>query len=133
MNDICVKHNDIGEFYYNFIGRDWQTTIDNLNIDIYLPNNDSEILVWGHGPNNGISTIESNTHASFKVSNVRPNQYVAARIAFDLANIPLSTKTSGINAKDLILEDEKNIAGIGENSQNNENDLGNTVLVLLFV
>ena len=129
LNDICVKHNDIGEFYYNFIGRDWQTTIDNLNIDIYLPNNDSEILVWGHGPNNGISTIESNTHASFKVSNVRPNQYVAARIAFDLANIPLSTKTSGINAKDLILEDEKNIAGIGENSQNNENDLGNTVLV----
>ncbi len=109
IKNICVKHNDIGEFYYNFIGGEWETTIDNLNIDIYLPNNQSEINIWGHGPSNGKSQIVSNNHASFQVSNVKPGKYVAARLIFDLSNIQDSVKYSGINAKNIIFQNEKDI------------------------
>jgi ribosomal protein S6 len=29
INNLCVKHNDIGELYYNFIGGAWEVTIKN--------------------------------------------------------------------------------------------------------
>lgn len=50
IKNLCVKHNDVGELYYNFIGGEWECDINKLNIDIYLPNNQSELKIWGHGP-----------------------------------------------------------------------------------
>lgn len=58
INNLCVKHNDIGELYYNFIGGAWEVEIKNLNIDIYIPQNREQIQVWGHGPYN--RTIKNN-------------------------------------------------------------------------
>ncbi len=109
INNLCVKHNDIGELYYNFIGGAWDETIKKLNIDIYLPNNNSDIKIWGHGPYNGESKIINNRHANFNVKNVKPGQYVAARILFDNQNIINSTKESKIDAIGIVLADEKAI------------------------
>lgn len=58
INNLCVKHNDIGELYYNFIGGAWEVEIKNLNIDIYIPQNREQMQVWGHGPYN--RTIKNN-------------------------------------------------------------------------
>lgn len=52
IKNLCVKHNDVGELYYNFIGGEWECDINKLNIDIYLPNNKNELKIWGHGPLN---------------------------------------------------------------------------------
>ena len=46
ITNLCVKHNDIGELYYNFIGGEWDVDINNLNIDVYLPNNKEEIYMY---------------------------------------------------------------------------------------
>ena len=102
IENLCVKHNDVGELYYNFIGGEWEVDINNLNIDIYLPDNKEDIYIWGHGPLNGVSTIESKEHANFKVDKVRKGQYVAARVMFDPSYIVDSSKLSGINARDII-------------------------------
>ena len=32
IQNLCVKHNDIGELYYNFIGGNWEVEIEKLNI-----------------------------------------------------------------------------------------------------
>ncbi len=125
INNLCVKHNDIGELYYNFIGGEWEVTIKNLNIDIYLPNNNSKINIWGHGPYNGKSSIIDNTHANFKVTNVKPGQYVASRILFDNSNILNSTKESRIDAKELIFLDEGKIL---ENKEN-KNKFTNAIII----
>lgn len=112
LTNLCVKHNDIGELYYNFIGGGWETTIGNLNIDIYLPNNESskkELYVFGHGPYNGDCKIISNKKFNFTVSNIKPGQYVAARVLFPTSNIQNSTKKSNLNALSLVLQDENNI------------------------
>ena len=109
INDVCVKHKDIGELYYNFIGGAWEVEIKKLNIDIYLPNNEKEINIWGHGPYNGESKIVNNGHVSFKVESIKPGQYVAARVIFNNENINTSTKLSNINAKDLVFAEEKQI------------------------
>lgn len=50
LENLCVRHSDVGELYYNFIGGAWEVGIQKLNIDIYLPNNQTPIEVWGHGP-----------------------------------------------------------------------------------
>ena len=109
LENLCVKHNDVGELYFNFIGGKWQTEIKNLNIDIYIPQNQNQIEVWGHGPYNGKSKIVSKTHANFKVENVKPGQYVASRVLFDSQSIPNSPKLSNIDARELVHKDENSI------------------------
>lgn len=47
IDNVCVKHNDVGELYYNFIGGAWEEKIKDLNIDIYLPNNIRRYLYLG--------------------------------------------------------------------------------------
>ena len=132
INNICVSHEDIGELYYNFIGGEWKCLIENLNIDIYLPSNENEILIWGHGPLNGESEILSSKHASFRVADVKPGQYVAARVVFDKNNIPESKKYSGITAKEIILEEEKEIAG-NKNQKNNLTLIAGILSIILVI
>ncbi len=126
IKDLCVKHNDIGELYYNFIGGAWDVTIKKLNIDIYIPNNTQNINIWGHGPYNGQSKIIDNTHANFQVKNIKPGQYVASRVLFDNSNIASSTKLSGINAKEIIFKDE------GEIVENKEQKNAFTIKIIIF-
>lgn len=132
INNLCVKHKDIGELYYNFIGGGWECPIENLNIDIYLPKNENEILVWGHGPLNGESKILSDKHASFKVTNIKPGEYVATRMVFDKNNISQSTKYSGISAKEIILNEEKEIA-VNRDKINNLTFVAIILTVILIV
>ena len=118
LKNLCIKHNDVGELYYNFIGGEWQCTIKNLSINIWLPNNTGELKAWGHGPDNGKLEIVDNTHVRLKVSNVATGKYVAARVIFDRDNIASARKISNINAYDLIYNDEQKIAKISDAKQN---------------
>lgn len=118
IENLCLKHNDIGELYYNFIGGAWEVPIKNLNIDILLPENQEEIQIWGHGPYDGSSKIVSNKVANFKVDNVKPGQYVATRIIFPTQNIAQSKKVTNIDAKEQILREE---SAIFDNQQEKAN------------
>lgn len=109
IEDLAVQHNDVGELYYNFIGGKWQCEIEKLNIDIFLPENEGQLYIWGHGPYQGKSKIVDNTHANFQVENIKPGQYVATRLMFENSNIPDATKLSKVNAKDIILLNEQAI------------------------
>lgn len=120
LKNVCIKHNDVGELYYNLIGGKWDKTIKNLNIDIYLNQANTNLKIWGHGNYNGVSEIVSNNHAKFKTSDVRPGEYVAVRMLFDLECIPNATKTSNITATDLVLQDE-NVIGQNLTSKRNHN------------
>ncbi len=107
LTNLCVKHKDVGELYYNFIGGKWDTDIQNLNIDVFLPENNSELMVWGHGPSQGTSKIVNQNQVNFSIRDVKKGQYVAGRVLFDLSNISDSTKTSNLVAQNIILEDEE--------------------------
>ena len=113
LKNVCVKHNDVGELYYNFIGGEW-STIKKLEIHVYLPDNKGQIYFWGHGPDNGTSKKVDNTHIKFEVNNVASGKYVATRLVFDNSNIKYAIKTSKINAYDLIFKDEQQIAKVSD-------------------
>lgn len=118
LKNVCVKHNDVGELYYNFIGGEWQCTIKKITINLFLLNNTEKVKIWGHGPDNGVSKIINNTHVMLKVNNVPTGKYVAARLVFDKANIPNAQKNSNIDAYDLIYNQEQEIAKISDAKQN---------------
>lgn len=134
LKNLCVKHNDIGELYYNFIGGNWQTDIKNLNIDIYLPNNENKesIYVFGHGPYNGVSQIISENRVNFKVTNIQKGQYVATRVLFPTQNIEKSNKTSNIKALSLILQDENSIIENKEEKNNFTKKVAIFAIILLI-
>ena len=109
IKDLCVLHNDVGELYYNFIGGEWDCDINNLDINVSIPDNTNTINIWGHGPIEGTSTIRSKRLAEFTVPAVRRGQYVAVRVIFDREVIGNSKKVSNIDARDIILQNEADI------------------------
>lgn len=109
IKNLCVKHEDIGELYYNFIGGEWDCDINNLNIRVAIPNNTNTLNIWGHGPIEGTSSITSKRLAEFNVPGVKKGQYVAVRIIFDKEVIKDSNKLSNIEAKGIIFDNEKDI------------------------
>ena len=118
----------------------WETNIKRLNIDIYVPNNNSEIRIWGHGPYNGKSSIINNNHVNLYCTDIKPYQYVAGRILFDNSNIAKSSKKSKIDAMPIILSDEKDIIEFKTEKQAyNKKVIGMSIclfvywIILLFV
>lgn len=132
LNNLCVKHNDVGELYYNFIGGQWDVTIKNLNIDVYLDDSNKDLKIWGHGNYNGISKILSKSHASFTTYDVRPGEYVGVRMLFDRDIINNSHKLSNLTATDLVMEDEENV---GQNIQAKKDRISTTIkiCIVLFI
>ncbi len=131
INDLCVKHNDVGELYYNFIGGKWDVAIKKLNIDIMLPQNESleDLYAFGHGPYNGVVTIVSKNQVNLKVDNVKRGQYVAARVAFNKDNIKNSTKITSRNELSQIMQEENNIF---ENKEN-KRKFTNKILIISII
>lgn len=111
LKNVAVKHKDIGEVYYNFIGGAWDKTIKKLNIDIKLPKNTSKenLYAFAHGPYNGQVTIKDKNTVNLYVNNVKPGEYVSGRILFNLSNISKSNKLSNKTAFNAIMQEEKNI------------------------
>lgn len=130
LSNACVKHLDSGELYYNFIGGEWDKTIENLNIDVYLDEYNANLKIWGHGNYNGYSKIISPNHANFKTSDVRQGEYVAVRMLFDSDSIPNSTKLSEIDATNLVINDEEII---GQNLESKRNRIKKTFIFFIIL
>ena len=126
LENVCLLHNDVGEFYYNFIGGKWECFIKNLNIDVYVPENKDTLKIWGHGPDNGYSKIIDNTHSNFHVADVPRGKYVAARVVFDRSIIPNALKVYDDYAMESILKEERGIATVSDAKKKN------TYLVIIF-
>lgn len=81
IKDIVVNYNDYAEFYWNFIGADWQCEISNLEIYVKLPES-SNIKAFGHTYANINSFNIDGNQVSMKVSNISEGTAVDIRAAF---------------------------------------------------
>lgn len=83
LKDVAVKYNDIGELYWNFIGSKWDSNINNLTINITLPElaAQSTSYVYGHGSDNGTFTKYGNK-ITLHATNLSAYQALDARILF---------------------------------------------------
>ncbi len=110
LKDMAVVHNDVAEIYWNVIGSDLRESIDYLQITVNFPSNENELRVWAHGPLNGEVYPESKTVLKAEVSHVYSYQSVDVRAVFDTSVVSDSTKTTGVNALEKIINYETDSA-----------------------
>jgi len=132
MEKALIKHDDVAEFYYQFIGNQWEVPIRNVHITLYLPKgaNKDEILAWGHGPPNG-NILISDEQVIFTTDYLPSKTYYEGRVLFD-SN--LVSGTYAIEKQDRALQkiaDEEE--GKSTNISGLENLLGNVLPVFCFI
>ena len=111
LTDVVVLHEDVAEIYWTFVGENFDDTIENLQIQVHLPQEDSSDLfrIWTHG--DLTATVNFVDRQSFLTSVLRVprNTAIDVRSTFDkgLMDASLVTKQSGVSALDGILEVEE--------------------------
>ncbi len=110
IKDVIVIHNDIAEFAYNVLGDGYTENIDDYEVKVTLPEEDSDYRVWLHGPLNGnISRVNDNT-ALGTYNFLGAYNAVSIRLLFNKDIVSLATKQSGLTAKDKIIAIESKLA-----------------------
>ena len=106
INNVAIKHKDIGELYYKFLGEENKTIIDYFSATINLPNFEKNMIkIFGHGPLNGKINFTEEDLIKLEVTDVPLNTYVEARILFPLDYIPNSTNIKNRDLEEILNEE----------------------------
>ena len=84
LHNVILKHEDVAEFYYQFVGRPLGPGTRSRKIILSLPYGVqmNEVLAWGHGPLHGAVTIESPSSIVWEVENLPARTFVEGRVVF---------------------------------------------------
>lgn len=154
--DVVTRYNDIAEFNRKVIDKEWQATLNNISINVKLPEGavKEDIKVFAHGPLTGVSEIIDERNTLFTVPYVTPGTFVETRVLFPTKLVPQIKNIVQSNALDEIMRDEGNLADEANREredarkylENQENErmekhlriarlkpFGTTLTVLLFI
>ena len=106
-------YKDVGELNRVFVGKNWQSSIDNVRVRVKLPDSipQDSIRAFGHGPLTGNVDIQPHL-IQYELQDYYPGDFVEAHILFNpdsFVNVPESQKRHE-NAKDKLLEAEAKMA-----------------------
>ncbi len=104
VNDVVVVHNDIAELAWNTLGDGYRENIGDYEVKVILPNSDNDYRVWLHGPLNGEIKRTNNKEALGTFNFLGAYNPVSVRLIFNKSLVPNATKTSGLTAKDAIID-----------------------------
>lgn len=107
VKNVAIRHTDIAEVGWNLMGNELSNRISNYEAYIHIPNNQTELRAWAHGPLNGNIELVDKTTVKISVSDIYPNTAFDTRFVFDLNVISNSTKTTNIAALPMILNVEE--------------------------
>lgn len=110
VNDAIAKYQDYAELYWQFVGSDFEVSVDKVTGTILLPQNASskeDIKVWGHteGLNGEIYATATNK-IEFEVNNFRAGRYIEIRTLFPTAMITNSGRTYSRERLNEVIEKE---------------------------
>ena len=135
LNDVVLVHDDVAEFYWNFIGEDFGDVLKNVSINVYLPTKDDSLKVWVHGPLYGecYPRHEDTSYLEAKIDFVNPNTPVDVRMTFDFKNVPNSYHKTNKVALNEILDEEEKLANEANRERLMKKYIPRVVSVLYFV
>lgn len=109
LHNAILKHNDVAEFYYQFVGTGWDLPRDRVRVVLTLPHGATtqQVAAWGYGPPHGTVTIESPTRIVWEVEKLPANTFLEGRVVFPNSLVPLGTRYTNENGLERILEDEE--------------------------
>ena len=128
LSDVVVLHNDIAEIAWDFIGRNYKETIENLVIRIKLPRDSEELRVFSHGPLNGSNKIVNKSTVMAEYPNLQAGKAVDVRVVFDKSLVNLATKKSEVTGLDKILAVEE----IRANKANTIRKRNNMIVIAIY-
>lgn len=111
LKNIAVVHNDVAEIGWN-IFTELSEYVNNLEVIINIPNNDSDLRAWGHGPIIGNVELIDNDKIKLTINGLNAYDPVDTRFVFSKGVVNNSTKFSNYDAMDNILSYEKKQADI---------------------
>lgn len=123
IKDVLVIHEDVAELYWTFIPDGFEDKINNINIEVYLPNSDTSdnFRIWAHGNLSGEVKFINKNGVKANISEVFPSESIDIRMTFDksLVSEDLVLKKSNVNALEEIIKVETERADIANNLREN--------------
>lgn len=121
IKNVAIIHNDIGEFYYKYLGDGNETQIDYFSANLVLPQfNKENIKIFAHGPLNGTINFTNNELIKLEVNDVPTNTFIEARVFYPKEYTPLSTRTGNKTYNDLMDEELEYVRAIEEKAARRE-------------
>ena len=110
VKDAVVLHLDVAELYWTFIPEGFEDTINNINIEVYLPNidNSNNFRIWAHGNLSGEVDFINKSGVKANINKVFTGEAVDIRMTFDKSLVleDLIFKKSNALALDEIIKVE---------------------------
>lgn len=108
VHNVILKHNDVAEFYYKFVGNQWDQPRDQVRIVLSLPYGAEleDIAAWGHGPLHGEVTIISPSEIVWEVENLPAKTFVEGRVVFPNSLVPLAGRFTNEDRLEAIFKEE---------------------------
>ncbi len=115
LKDVAIKHNDVGEVRWNFIGDDFADSINDLQIKLYIPREDESenFRIFANADNNLIGEVKPLNDAKGMglyayTDTLEANSPLTIRVTFDKNILNSSVlKQSNRDALPKILEEEQ--------------------------
>ncbi len=108
ITDAVVVHNDVAELYIQFVGDEWEASVNQVQVTLHLPNGGSEQLrAWGHGPLQGEVTVAGPATVVWKTSPLPAETFLEGRVTFPPDLVPEARRRSGQSALTSILSEEE--------------------------
>ena len=135
ITDAVVIHNDVAELYWNVLGERFEEDVQDFQVLIHLPGEDSDVRIWSHGPLTGENKILNSKTLSFTDTNVDSYTPETVRVMFNKELVPLATKKSNVDGRENILRYEQMMADTANRERENaklelENEASQAVLDL---
>ena len=105
LKNVALKHNDVAEVFWNFVGGNVECKIENLNISLSLASGDLE-NVYIHGNESGKIEYLNKNSVKVNYKQVGKREFVGVRAVFPTSSIVDSKKLSNQSGASIIKEQE---------------------------
>lgn len=133
IDDVVISHDDVAEFAWTVLGREYEENIDDFKVRVTLPREDSGMRVWLNGPLNGEVTRTSNSEINVTYDFLGAYNAVDIRMVFNKELVPMATKTSVGNALENIIAEEQEKADKANEERNKIRFQNNSVIAATVV
>ncbi len=103
------RYPDTAEFYYKFVGDDWDRPIGNVRATVRFPSPPAftDLRAWAHGPLNGSARINADGTVAFDVSPLPAGQFWEGRLLFPATLVADLALASSDPRVDQVLNEER--------------------------
>lgn len=109
LDNVVLKHKDAAEFYYQFVGKQWEEPREHVRVVLSLPDgaHADEVLAWGYGPLHATVTVESPSRVVWEVERLPAKTFVEGRVVFPTRLVPGATRVTNETRLAGMLADEE--------------------------